>query len=433
MSSIPTETLRPITRTHCGREPDHRGKVRDLYDLGDRLLLVATDRLSAFDFILPTPIPGRGAILTRLSCFWFRRFEGWMDHHLLEFVETRAPAGFEPYLNQLAGRTMVCRKTKPIPIECVVRGYLAGSAWKTYQESGSICGVPLPPGLHKCQELPEPIFTPATKAVTGHDENITFEEAASRVGGDLMMQLRQKSLRLYREASAHARGRGVVIADTKFEFGVLGDQILLIDEVLTPDSSRFWAVGEPQASGEPESLDKQFVRDFLLNEVEAGRWDFKGPPPALPEPVVQSTFKRYRGVAMRLMGEREKAEEGSGPSSGVSPDDPRAVQGSPPEEREHVCRKVNDSKRIRRRLCYSGRVQGVGFRYAALRLASGFDVTGFVRNRPDGRVELVAEGPAPQVEGLAQAVRRAMTPNIEAVEAAESVATGEFEGFTIRH
>ncbi len=294
--------LQAVTQTHLPGLPVRRGKVRDVYDLGDELLLVTTDRISAYDVVLPTPIPGKGAMLTAISEFWFGRFTSLVKHHLIEVVRDRAPAGLEAYLPQLAGRTMRCRKTKVVPIECVVRGYLAGSGWKEYRETGRVCGIELPAGLRQCDRLPTPIFTPATKEEEGHDENISFDRACALVGRDVMTTLRQRSIALYENAAAHAASRGIIIADTKFEFGRLGDDLLLIDEVLTPDSSRFWPADRYVPGRDQESFDKQYVRNYLTTLVEQGQWNKTPPGPSLPPEVVENTARIYAEAVRRLAG-----------------------------------------------------------------------------------------------------------------------------------
>ncbi len=289
-----------VTQTHFTAYPVRRGKVRDVYDLGDEILLVATDRISAYDVVLPTPIPEKGALLTRLSAFWFDFFAGSVPHHLIEVIERCAPAGLEAHLPQLRGRTMRCRKTSVVPIECVVRGYLAGSGWSDYQHTGAVCGIKLAGGLRQCDKLPEPIFTPATKADVGHDENISFDQACTQVGREVMTQLRNRSLELYHRAAAYALTRGIIIADTKFEWGRRGDDILLIDEVLTPDSSRFWPADRYQPGRDQESFDKQYVRNHLTTLIQSGRWDKNPPGPALPEDIVANTAAKYREAVNRL-------------------------------------------------------------------------------------------------------------------------------------
>jgi phosphoribosylaminoimidazole-succinocarboxamide synthase len=275
-----------------------RGKVRDIYDLGDKLLIVATDRLSAFDVILPTPIPDKGRVLTQLSLFWFNLLKDVIPNHILSATEFPAP--FDRFKDELAGRSMVVRKTQPLPIECVVRGYVSGSGWKDYRTTGKICGIPLPTDLAESDRLPEPIFTPATKAATGHDENITFEQAASLVGKELGEKVRAVSLELYRRAAAYAELRGIIIADTKFEFGLLHNELIWIDEALTPDSSRFWPAAHYSPGGPQASFDKQFVRDYL----ERMQWPKTPPGPTLPPEVVEATRAKYR-EAYRILAGRE--------------------------------------------------------------------------------------------------------------------------------
>jgi phosphoribosylaminoimidazole-succinocarboxamide synthase len=285
----------PMLKSNVIAYPCRQGKVRDVYDLGDRLVIVATDRISAFDWVLPTPIPDKGRILTKLSLFWF----GWLQvpNHLISAESIDFPPEFRG--PEFAGRTMLVRKTKVVPVECVVRGYLAGSGWKDYRRTGAVCGLPLPRGMQECEKLPRPIFTPATKAESGHDENISFEQMAKDVGKETAEELRSRSLDVYHRAAEYAVGRGVIIADTKFEWGLLpSGELILIDEVLTPDSSRFWP-GDQYAPGRGQpSYDKQFVRDWL----ESTTWDKNSPPPALPEEVVERTREKYWEAAERLTG-----------------------------------------------------------------------------------------------------------------------------------
>ena len=270
-----------------------RGKVRDIYDLGDRLLIVATDRLSAFDVVLPTPIPDKGKVLTQLSLFWFEKLADVVPHHVIEAVNFTGELA--PYANALAGRAMLVRRTEPFPIECVVRGYISGSGWKDYQRTGAICGIPLPAGLRESDRLPEPIFTPSTKATTGHDENISFEEAAARIGRPMAERLRDTSLTIYRRAAEHAAARGIIIADTKFEFGLRGEELIWIDEALTPDS---WPADKYSPGQAQPSFDKQFVRDYL----EKIGWNKQPPAPALPPDVVSGTQEKYREAYQRITG-----------------------------------------------------------------------------------------------------------------------------------
>jgi phosphoribosylaminoimidazole-succinocarboxamide synthase len=291
--------MRVIRETKfAGITPVARGKVRDIYNAGDKLLIVATDRLSAFDVILPTPIPDKGRVLTQLSLFWFDLLKGVIPNHVLSATEF--PPRFAEYREELAGRTMLVRKTEPLPIECVVRGYVSGSGWKDYRDTEQICGIHLPAGLRESDRLPEPIFTPATKAATGHDENISFERAVSLVGSERAKQVRDVSLEIYRRAAAYAEPRGILLADTKFEFGLLNDELIWIDEALTPDSSRFWPAGQYKPGGPQPSFDKQFVRDYL----ESIRWPKTPPGPELPSEVVAATRAKYR-EAYRILTGRE--------------------------------------------------------------------------------------------------------------------------------
>jgi len=280
-----------------GLTPSARGKVRDIYDLGDKLLIVATDRLSAFDVILPTPIPDKGRVLTQLSLFWFDLLRSVISNHVIGATEFPPP--FDKFQGDLAGRSMLVKKTKPLPIECVVRGYVSGSGWKDYRVSGKICGIDLPAGLRESDRLPEPIFTPATKAVSGHDENISFEQASALIGEELAARVRDVSLELYRRAAAHAEPRGIIVADTKFEFGLLNDELIWIDEALTPDSSRFWPAAYYSPGGPQASFDKQFVRDYL----ERMRWPKTPPGPELPPEVVEATRAKYREAYRILTGQ----------------------------------------------------------------------------------------------------------------------------------
>ena len=274
-----------------------RGKVRDVYEFGDRLLFVATDRISAFDWILPSGIPDKGRVLTQLSRFWF----GYLGvpHHLLSMHPGDVPLPLEANLEELDGRSMVVTKTSVFPVECVVRGYLAGSGWKEYQASQTVCGLKLPAGLRESDPLPEPIFTPASKAATGHDENISFERMIEIVGLERAAALRDLSLHIYTKAADFTRTRGIILADTKFEFGLLDDRIILIDEVLTPDSSRFWPVDQYAPGSSPPSYDKQFVRNWL----ESTAWDKNSPPPVLPADVIERTRAKYVEAFERLTGE----------------------------------------------------------------------------------------------------------------------------------
>jgi phosphoribosylaminoimidazole-succinocarboxamide synthase len=274
------------------------GKVREIFDLGDSLLMVATDRISAFDVIMPNGIPRKGEVLTQISFFWFDRFASFQANHLLAPADGSLPVRLQTFAAQLTRRSMIVKKAKPLPIECVVRGYLAGSGWKEYQKSQTVCGIKLPPGLKESSELPEPIFTPATKAETGHDENISFEQAAQITGTKLTEQARDASLKLYTQARNYARDRGIIIADTKFEFGQVNGQLILIDEVLTPDSSRFWPANQYQPGRSQPSFDKQFVRDYL----ETLDWNKTPPAPALPPEVVAKTQQKYQEAYELLTG-----------------------------------------------------------------------------------------------------------------------------------
>lgn len=274
------------------------GKVREMFEVDDRILMVATDRISAFDVILPNAIPEKGKVLTQISAFWFKRLEAIVQHHFLTLDVDAYPQGLVPFKERLRGRSMLVKKCKPLPIECVVRGYLAGSGWKDYQRTGSICGIELPPGLKQSERLPKPIFTPATKAVSGHDENISFQRASEIVGDDLARQVRRLSLEIYSWARDYALDRGVIICDTKFEFGLDGSRLLLIDEALTPDSSRFWPADQYQPGTPQPSFDKQYIRDYL----ETLDWDKTAPGPELPGNVIQATTRRYREAFKLLTG-----------------------------------------------------------------------------------------------------------------------------------
>jgi len=293
-ASSATRVLRETN--FVGLSPSARGKVRDIYDLDDRLLLVATDRLSAFDVVMPTPIPDKGRVLTQLSLFWFNLLSDVIPNHVLS--STDFPPPYDQHADELAGRSMVVRKTHPLPIECVARGYLSGSGWKEYKANRTVCGINLPAGLRESDKLPEPIFTPATKASTGHDENITFERAAEIIGKPLAEQVRSTTLEIYSRASAHAEPRGILLADTKFEFGLLDGKLMWIDEALTPDSSRFWPASQYAPGGPQPSFDKQFVRDYL----ERIQWPKTPPGPVLPSDVVAGTRAKYREAYRILVG-----------------------------------------------------------------------------------------------------------------------------------
>jgi phosphoribosylaminoimidazole-succinocarboxamide synthase len=295
-----------MTTSLAGLGPRRQGKVRDIYDLGDQLLLVATDRISAFDVVMAEPIPDKGRILTRLSAFWFRHLADLTPNHLVSLKVEEFPPACRPFQDLLAGRTMLVRKCQALPVECIVRGYLSGSGWTEYRQEGAIGGLALPPGLVESQKLPEAIFTPSTKAELGtHDENISFAAMASRIGAALAAKVRDLSLALYRRALAWAEPRGIIIADTKFEFGLADgadgtyDRLLLIDEVLTPDSSRFWPQKDYQPGGPQKSYDKQYLRDYL----ESLGWNKQPPPPPLPADVIANTRARYLQALQALTGE----------------------------------------------------------------------------------------------------------------------------------
>ncbi|MBW1671155.1 MAG: phosphoribosylaminoimidazolesuccinocarboxamide synthase [Deltaproteobacteria bacterium] len=275
----------------------HRGKVRDIYKVGRCLLIVATDRLSAFDVVLPTPITGKGRILTQMSLFWFEKLKDLVPNHLVQADVTQFPQELKPFSKSLEGRSMLVKEAKPLPIECIVRGYIAGSGWKDYLRNGSVCGIKLPEGMLESQQLPDAIFTPSTKADVGsHDENISFEQVRKLLGKDVAEKARDISIGLYKIAANYARERGVIIADTKFELGISGGELMLIDEVLTPDSSRFWPAEDYSPGSSQPSFDKQFVRDYL----ESISWDKKPPGPELPADIAEKTRKRYLEALRRL-------------------------------------------------------------------------------------------------------------------------------------
>jgi phosphoribosylaminoimidazole-succinocarboxamide synthase len=286
-----------------------RGKVRDVYDLGDRLLIVTTDRISAFDVVLPTPIPEKGTVLTQLSLFWFDLLKDVVPNHI-DHSGRPVPA-LERHARDLEGRAMVVRRTEPLPVECVVRGYVAGSAWKDYRATGAVCGITLPPGLRDSDRLPQPLFTPSTKAEEGHDENISFERMAEIVGAERVEELRALSLELYSRARAHAEARGIILADTKLEFGIDGGRVVWIDEAFTPDSSRFWPKDGYEAGQAQPSFDKQFVRDYL----ESIAWDKRPPAPPLPADVVARTREKYVEAYARLTGRAPATLPASGAGS----------------------------------------------------------------------------------------------------------------------
>jgi phosphoribosylaminoimidazole-succinocarboxamide synthase len=283
--------------TLSGLKLFNRGKVRDIYDLDDKLLLVASDRISAFDVILPTQIPDKGKILTALSVYWFDVIKDIIPNHLITTDVDKFPAVCRPHKDKLEGRTMLVKKSLPAPVECIVRGYLVGSGWKDYQATGAVCDIPLPKNLVEASRLDEPIFTPSTKAPVGaHDVNITFDEMVTKVGKKRAERMRDATIAIYSRARALAEKKGIIIADTKFEFGIEGDEIILIDEVLTPDSSRFWPMDGYQPGKTPDSFDKQFVRDYLVNLP----WDMKSPAPELPPEIIKKTQEKYREALKRL-------------------------------------------------------------------------------------------------------------------------------------
>jgi phosphoribosylaminoimidazole-succinocarboxamide synthase len=296
----PSASSTPLIETSlAGRPPDRRGKVRDLYDLGDTLLIVATDRISAFDYVLGSGIPDKGRVLTQLSQFWFDRTRAIVANHLLDTDPARYPEPARGAAAMLAGRSMLVRRTTPLAIECVARGYLSGSGWKDYVATGRVCGIPLPAGLRESDRLPEPIFTPATKATSGHDENITEGEAARLVGEDTLARVKALTLALYAHGVAHAGSCGIILADTKFEFGTTpAGELLLIDEVMTPDSSRYWPADQYTPGGPQPSFDKQYVRDYL----ESIHWNKQPPVPSLPDDVVARTRAKYLDAYRRLTG-----------------------------------------------------------------------------------------------------------------------------------
>jgi phosphoribosylaminoimidazole-succinocarboxamide synthase len=293
------KSFAPIFETALpGVERYARGKVRDVYSAGEYLVIVASDRLSAFDYVLPTPIPDKGRVLTALTLFWLEQLRDMVPNHFVSADVADYPPEFQPYRDQLEGRSMLVHRAKMIEVECVARGYVSGSGWKDYRREGLICGIELPAGLLESSQLPEPIFTPASKAQSGHDENISFETAARQIGEPLAARLRELTLAIYERAAQYARTRGIVIADTKFEFGFAGDRLVLADEVLTPDSSRFWPRASYHPGGPQPSFDKQYVRDYL----ESIQWDKRPPAPALPPEVIEQTSEKYREAYRILTG-----------------------------------------------------------------------------------------------------------------------------------
>ena len=293
--------MQPLFETNLnGLKPLVRGKVRDIYDAGEFLVFVATDRISAFDYVLQTPIPDKGRVLTQLTIFWLDLLRDIVPNHFVSANIADYPAAFRPHRDQLEGRSMLVRRARMIEVECVARGYVAGSAWKDYRRDGSICGIPLPSGLRESERLPQPLFTPATKAQSGHhDENISFQAASRQLGDYLADRLRDLTLTIYSRAAEYAETRGIILADTKFEFGFVGDQLVLADEVLTPDSSRFWPRASYQPGSSQASYDKQYVRDYL----ESIHWNKQPPAPALPPDVVRETSEKYREAYRELTGQ----------------------------------------------------------------------------------------------------------------------------------
>lgn len=287
-----------ILKTELPVQPKVRGKVRDVYEAGDQLLIAATDRISAFDYVLGSGIPEKGRVLTQLSIFWFDFLKEVVPTHFLSADVASFPAPFSDYPDQLEGRTMLVKKARMVDIECVARGYLSGSGWKEYKANQTVCGIPLPAGLKESDKLPEPIFTPATKAQTGHDENISFDRTVELIGGELAEKLRSLTIEIYRRAADYSATKGMILADTKFEFGFVGDQLVLADEVLTPDSSRFWPADSYKPGGAQLSFDKQYVRDYL----EEIRWNKQPPAPALPDEVAQKTSEKYKEAYKVLTG-----------------------------------------------------------------------------------------------------------------------------------
>lgn len=292
---MPTEV---VVETNFSFGERRKGKVRDIYNINDKLLIIATDRLSAFDYVLPTPIPNKGVYLTQLSLFWFKKMESIVKNHVLTANVEEYPKPLQNHKETLKNRSMLVKKAEVFPIECIVRGYLSGSGWKSYKETGEICGIKLPPGLKESEQLDEPIFTPSTKAEQGHDQNISFEKMQELIGKENAQKLKDLSLEIYEKARDYAKGKGIIIADTKFEFGRIGEEIILVDELLTPDSSRFWPLDEYEMGKPQPSFDKQYVRDYLLSTG----WDRNSSPPSLPQQVVEETEKKYREAYERLTG-----------------------------------------------------------------------------------------------------------------------------------
>lgn len=289
-----------VTETNLPLKAFKKGKVRDIYELNDKLLLTVTDRISAFDYVLHEPIPSKGVCLTQLSAFWFDYFKDLVPSHMVSADIKEFPDDIKEHETVLKGRSMLVKKAEVFPIECIVRGYISGSAWKSYQKDGTVCGIKLPAGLKESDKFDEPLFTPSTKAETGHDENISFEKMKEIIGEEYAEKLKELSLRMYKEGSEYARKKGIIIADTKFEFGKIGDQIIVVDEVLTPDSSRFWPADEYMPGRSQPSFDKQYVRDYLSTTG----WDKNSTPPHLPEQVVEGTKKRYQEAYEKITGKK---------------------------------------------------------------------------------------------------------------------------------
>ena len=289
-----------VTELNLPYEEFKKGKVRDIYEVDDKLLLIVTDRISAFDWVLPEAIPNKGICLTQISAFWFDYFKDIIPSHMISADVTEYPGDLQEYSNQLYGRSMLVKKAEVLPIECIVRGYISGSAWKSYQKDNTVCGMKLPSGMQESEQFDEPLFTPSTKAETGHDENISYEEMENIIGSDDAARLKELSLKIYNTAAEYARKKGIIIADTKFEFGKIGDQIIIVDELLTPDSSRFWPADEYEPGKGQPSFDKQYVRDYLSTT----NWDKNSTPPHLPDEVVSGTEKRYLEAYEKLTGKK---------------------------------------------------------------------------------------------------------------------------------
>lgn len=289
-----------VTKVDLPFKPFKKGKVRDIYDVGENLLLIVTDRISAFDWVLPEAIPNKGICLTQISAFWFDYFKDIIPNHMISADITTFPKEFQEYSDELYGRSMLVKKAEVLPIECIVRGYISGSAWKSYQKDQTVCGINLPNGMKESAQFSEPLFTPSTKAETGHDENISYEEMEKIIGAEDAAKLKELSLKIYTTAAEYARKKGIIIADTKFEFGKIGDQIIIVDELLTPDSSRFWPADEYEPGKGQPSFDKQYVRDYLSTTD----WDKDSSPPHLPDEVITGTQKRYLEAYEKLTGKK---------------------------------------------------------------------------------------------------------------------------------